>query len=42
MFPLLGAGIGGIELGALVPIISLARHIAYGLPLWYFVHKSKN
>jgi hypothetical protein len=42
MFPLLGAGIAGIELGALVPFISLARHIAYGLPLWYFVHKLKN
>lgn len=41
MFPLLGAGIAGIKLGSLIPLISLARHIAYGIPLWYFVHKFK-
>lgn len=39
MLPLLGAGIAGTKMGAMVPVITLVRHIAYGVPLWYFVHK---
>ncbi|MEA1785453.1 hypothetical protein U1E44_05070 [Arenibacter sp. GZD96] len=39
MFPLLGAGIGGIGLGHIIPLVSLIRHFAYGVPLFYFVHK---
>lgn len=39
MFPLLGAGIGGTNLAPIIPLVSLLRHIAYGVPLFYFVHK---
>jgi hypothetical protein len=41
MFPLLGAGIAGIELSPLVPLISLSRHLIYGVSLWFFIHKFK-
>jgi hypothetical protein len=39
MLPLLGAGIAGTKMGAMVPVITLVRHLAYGVPLWYFTHK---
>ncbi|OYQ34094.1 hypothetical protein CHU92_12190 [Flavobacterium cyanobacteriorum] len=39
MFPLLGAGIAGTKLAAILPVVSLARHWAYALPLWYFNHQ---
>lgn len=39
MFPLLGAGIAGTKLSAMIPFISLTRHIVYGIPVWYFIHK---
>ena len=39
MFPLLGAGIAGTKLAAIIPLVSMLRHWAYGIPLWYFVHK---
>lgn len=41
MFPLLGAGIAGVQLAASVPLVSLLRHIAYGIPVWYFIHNFK-
>jgi hypothetical protein len=41
MFPLLGAGIAGTKIAAMVPLISLLRHIVYGIPVWYFTHKMK-
>ena len=33
MLPLLGAGIAGTKMGAMVPVITLARHLAFGLVL---------
>lgn len=39
MFPLLGAGIAGTKMAAIIPLVSLVRHIVYGVPVWYFVHK---
>lgn len=42
MLPLLGAGIAGTKMSAMVPLITLVRHLAYGIPLWYFTHKFKN
>jgi len=42
MFPLLGAGIAGTKMAAIIPLVSLVRHIAYGVPVWYFVHKFQN
>jgi len=39
MFPLLGAGIAGTKMAAIIPLVSLVRHWSYGIPLWYFVHK---
>lgn len=41
MLPLLGAGIAGIKLGTMLPFITLARHWAYGIPLYFFTHQSK-
>lgn len=40
MFPLLGAGIAGTNLAPIIPLVSLLRHIAYGIPLFYFIHKA--
>ncbi|WP_066632131.1 hypothetical protein [Labilibacter marinus] len=39
MFPLLGAGVAGLQMSKMLPLVSLLRHVAYGIPLWYFVHK---
>ncbi len=33
MLPLLGAGMAGLKMGALAPVITLIRHWAYGLTL---------
>lgn len=33
MLPLLGAGIAGWDMGKLMPLITLARHFAYAIPL---------
>jgi len=33
MFPLLGAGVAGLGAGPLMPVISLARHLLFGLAL---------
>jgi hypothetical protein len=41
MFPLLGAGVAGIKIATTIPIVSLVRHWAYGIPLWFFIHKTK-
>ncbi len=37
MLPLLGAGVAGLEVSALMPVITLARHLAYGLALAWLV-----
>lgn len=39
MLPLLGAGIAGVNLGIMIPIVTMVRHFAYGIPLWYFIYK---
>lgn len=33
MFPLLDAGIAGLNLGSLLPVVSMVRHWAYAVPL---------
>lgn len=33
MFPLLGAGVAGIELSPMIPVITMVRHWAYAIPL---------
>ncbi|NJB72635.1 hypothetical protein GGR42_003126 [Saonia flava] len=38
MFPLLGAGVAGVKADAMLPVLSMVRHLAYGVPLWFFVH----
>jgi len=42
MFPLLGAGIAGTKLASIIPLVSMVRHWAYAVPLWYFIHQFKN
>ena len=42
MFPLLGAGIAGTKMAAIIPVVSMVRHWAYAIPLWYFIHQFKN
>lgn len=33
MFPLLGGGIAGTKIAAIIPFVSMARHWAYAIPL---------
>lgn len=42
MLPLLGAGIAGTKLGASMPIVTLARHWAYAIPLIFILHGYRN
>tara|TARA_R110002051_G_scaffold290773_1_gene354463 strand:- start:89264 stop:89689 length:426 start_codon:yes stop_codon:yes gene_type:complete len=37
MLPLLGAGIAGIDMDPLIPVITLVRHLAYALPLIFLI-----
>jgi hypothetical protein len=39
MFPLLGGGIAGTKIAAIIPLVSLVRHWAYAIPLIYFLPK---
>ena len=41
MFPLLGAGIAGVNLSPMVPIVSLVRHLIFAIPL-IFLLKSRD
>lgn len=41
MLPLLGAGVAGTKMGAMAPLVTLSRHLVYGIPVWFFIHKSK-
>jgi hypothetical protein len=41
MFPLLGGGIAGIKIAAIIPLVSLLRHWAYGVPLYFIIHRTK-
>jgi hypothetical protein len=42
MFPLLGAGIAGLAAGAMMPVISLLRHVVYGIPLAFLIKEKAN
>ena len=37
MLPLLGAGIAGIDLNKLLPVITLVRHFAYAIPFIFLI-----
>ena len=37
MFPLLGAGVGGVDMDPMTPVGSLLRHWVYALPFLYFL-----
>ncbi len=37
MFPLLGAGIGGINMGSMTPVMSLIRHLLFAVPFIFLV-----
>ena len=39
MFPLLGGGIAGTKIAAIIPLVSMVRHWAYAIPLIYFLPK---
>lgn len=41
MFPLLGAGIAGINLSPMVPIVSLTRHLIFAIPLIFLIKTNK-
>jgi len=42
MFPLVGAGVAGLDMGIMMPIGSLMRHWVYAIPVYYFVHQFKS
>lgn len=37
MLPLLGAGIAGLDMDPMMPVITLVRHLAYALPLIFLI-----
>lgn len=37
MLPLLGAGVAGIDMSPMTPIITLVRHLAYAIPLIFLI-----
>ncbi len=38
MLPLLGAGVAGLDLSPMMPVITMLRHLAYAIPLIYFIN----
>lgn len=40
MLPLLGAGVAGIDASPLMPVITLARHLIYAVPLIFLIDYS--
>ena len=38
MLPLLGAGVAGIEMDPMMPVITLLRHLAYAVPLIFLIN----
>jgi len=42
MFPLLGAGVAGIKLGAITPVASMLRHWVYVIPFIFLINKGSN
>ena len=37
MLPLLGAGVAGIEMSPMMPVITFVRHLAYAVPLIFLI-----
>lgn len=37
MLPLLGAGVAGIDLSPMMPVITLVRHLVYAVPLIFLI-----
>ncbi len=37
MFPLLGAGVAGLDMSPMMPVITLVRHLAFALPLIFLI-----
>jgi len=37
MLPLLGAGVAGLDMSPMMPVITLIRHLAYALPLIFLI-----
>jgi hypothetical protein len=37
MFPLVGAGVMGLEMGAMMPVVSLLRHLVFAIPLAFLI-----
>jgi len=40
MLPLLGAGVAGLDASPMMPVITMARHWAYAIPLILILHQS--
>ena len=38
MLPLLGAGVAGIDMSPMTPVITFLRHIVYAIPLIFLIH----
>ena len=38
MLPLLGAGVAGLEMSPMMPIITLLRHMTYAIPLIFLIN----
>lgn len=38
MLPLLGAGVAGLDMSPLMPVITLVRHFAYAIPLIFLIN----
>jgi len=38
MLPLLGAGVAGIDMDPMMPIITLVRHLVYAIPLIFLIN----
>ena len=38
MLPLLGAGVAGLDASPMMPVITLARHLAYAIPLIFLIN----
>jgi len=37
MLPLLGAGVAGIDMDPMMPVVTLLRHLAYAIPLIFLI-----
>ena len=42
MLPLLGAGVAGIDMSPMMPLITFVRHIAFAIPLIILISYDKN